>query len=309
MPKSHWGRRRGMIAGTLGAFLFVSGCSLLTQKEATPEPPPPSSSSSAPSSRAPASSAPTTDTPPDTTGDEPAPADSPLITDLRLCGLDSYDSQANICRRATPQSRGSDLHCSATVEVGQADGFTVSFYRDGLLAYETDVDFPKEMQGTTVPIYGKFGAGQLDLPGGEWLCEIALSTGDRETGRMSMTGPAAGLSQAMACDSAAVYEQGSTKHCRANAAVVERNASRISCSALLAYPGESEIEMQVEWKTAKSSGERSLGTNQSPFGVLVYHASFNPQFLDGKNEFGPGDYQCRYYIDGDEVANHRFRVG
>lgn len=237
------------------------------------------------------------------------PADSDIITDLALCGDDTYDTAENRCPETTADIATSALHCTADAQIEQAGPLGVRFYRDGALAFEVGADVPEEAVGSQVPLYADINVGQLELPQGEWACEMVLPGDVRETGETTVQGPAERFSQGSACNNSRVFEDGPVTHCIQDEGTLAATTPEIGCSGVVTDVLDKTIEIRAEWDTEETSGRRTLGSLDSPGGVLVVHGNMTSQALQDEAEFLPGDYRCVVLIDGEEIGAHDFQVG
>lgn len=237
------------------------------------------------------------------------PADTDLITGLALCGDDTYDTVEDICPQMATDFTTSALHCTADAQIEQAGALQVRFYRDGTLAYEITADIPEAAVGNQAPLFADMNVGELDMPQGTWGCEMALADGSRQTAETTVQGPDERFSQGMACDNSQVFQEGPVTHCRQGEDTLAPSTPEIGCSGVVTDVLGSEIQIRAEWDTESSSGDRVLGTLDSPGGVLVIHGNMTSQALTGDPQFPPGDYRCVILVDGEEVGDHEFGVG
>lgn len=324
---------RRAAAGVLGGLLLLSACSdpgpevVEAQPPTSPTAQAPVESTEAENTDTETTEAETTEPESPTTADEPAttsaqqttsstpqeqlfePADSDLISTMALCGDDTYDTVADVCPETTSDFTTSALHCTADAEIEQAGTMQVRFYRDGSLAYEISADIPEGAVGNQAPLYADMNVGELDLPQGTWGCEMGLSDGSKETAETTIQGPNERFSQGRACDNSQIFEEGPVTHCLQDEATLAPDTPEIGCSGVVTDVLGAEIQIRAEWDTDSSSGDRVLGTLESPGGVLVIHGNMGPQALTGDPEFPAGDYRCTVLVDGEEVGGHDFRVG
>ncbi|MGB5951393.1 MAG: hypothetical protein WBG57_02635 [Ornithinimicrobium sp.] len=237
----------------------------------------------------------------------PEPADSELITNVALCGDDTYDASNDTCPEMDGGFTTSALHCTADAQIEEAGPLAVRFYRNGSLAFVADTTVPEAAVGTTVPLFADINTAELTLPGGDWTCEMQLGEQTRETAQTTVDGPTERVSQGRACDNDETVSAQGVTHCDTDVAKVAADAAEVGCSAVLTDTLDTELEIKAQWDTQESgSGERVLGTLQPTSGILVGHGFMTSQALTGTPNFSPGDYTCIFSIDGEEVGVHEF---
>lgn len=317
----HVGIRRRVAAAAVGGLLLLTGCGDPAPEVLEPEVVEPEAPASATTSEAPVTteeespttteeesptSAGQTSADPDAQGPERSDADQ--VTNLALCGDDTYDTVEDRCPQMSSDLTTSALHCTADAEIELAGPLEVRFYRDGGLAFQVGADIPEASVGNQVPLYADINVGRLQLPQGTWVCEIVLPGDTRETGETTVEGPSERFSQGSACNNSAVFEEGPVTHCLRDAGTLAPSTPEIGCSGVVTDVLGKEIEIRAEWENEESEGWRTLGTLDSTGGVLVAHGSMTSQGLLDEPEFPPGDYRCVVLVDGDEIGGHDFTV-
>jgi hypothetical protein len=318
------GIRRRAAAAAVGGLLLLNGCGDPAPEVVEPEAPASPTTSEAPATTE--EESPTTGEESPTTSEQesptsagqpsadpdaqgPDPSDADQVTNLALCGDDTYDTVDDRCPQMSSDFTTSALHCTADAQIDQAGPLEVRFYRDGGLAFQVGADIPEASVGNQVPLYADINVGRLELPQGTWVCELVLPGDTRETGETTVQGPGERFSQGSACNNSAVFEEGPVTHCLQDAGTLAPSTPEIGCSGVVTDVLDKEIEIRAEWENEESTGWRTLGTLDSPGGVLVAHGSMTSQGLLDEPEFPPGDYRCVVLVEGDEIGGHDFTVG
>ncbi|MDQ3383345.1 MAG: hypothetical protein M3519_06130 [Actinomycetota bacterium] len=235
-------------------------------------------------------------------------AGSDLITEVAMCGDDTYDGAADLCPEMSADFTTSSVHCTAQVQIEVEGALDVRFHRDGGLVQSIGAEIPAQVVGQQVPIFADTNVGELELPGGTWGCEVVLPDGSTGTGETTVAGPTEPFSQGRACDNSDLFTEGPVTHCASDSPTLPSSTPEIGCSGVLSDSLDAEVEVWAEFDTEQASGEELLGTLLSPAGVLVVHGHMTAQALLGEPEFPSGSYSCRVMVDGEEVGSHDFEV-
>ncbi|CAN5455339.1 hypothetical protein BH23ACT6_BH23ACT6_00220 [soil metagenome] len=310
MTPSHPRAGSGVLAALMSAALLLSGCADGDADAPSVEEVSPTSTSEPGGQATEVTESADTEKTSDAQPTGPQPADSDLITDLAMCGDDTYDEDSDACPGMDADFTTPALHCTAQAQLEEAGPLEVRFYRNGGLAFVAAAEIPQEAVGTQAPLFADVNVGELDLPGGDWTCEMQIGASTRETGQTSVNGPAERFSSGRACNNADTFSAQGVTHCTSDVPTLQTNTEEIGCSAVLTDTLDAEMEIRAEWETdAEGAGERSLGSVNSPAGILVAHGFMTSQAVTGTAEFAPGTYRCRFLVDGEDVGAHEFTVG
>ncbi|MBA2695767.1 MAG: hypothetical protein H0U62_07990 [Actinobacteria bacterium] len=162
------GIRRRAAAAAVGGLLLLNGCGDPAPEVVEPEAPASPTTSEAPATTE--EESPTTGEESPTTSEQESPtsagqpsadpdaqgpdlSDADQVTNLALCGDDTYDTMDDRCPQMSSDFTTSALHCTADAQIDQAGPLEVRFYRDGGLAFQVGADIPEASVGHQVPLY------------------------------------------------------------------------------------------------------------------------------------------------------------
>ncbi len=220
---------------------------------------------------------------------------------MALCGDDTYD--ADTCPKPDSGFTTSNLHCSGEAKIEEGGVLSVNFYYEGTDVYTITTDVPEDAAGSTLPVFAFFGVGKLDLPGGEWACDMTLGDGQVASVETAVDGPTEAHSQAMSCDDKDVYSDGDTSACLEDDAELASGVAEGTCSAILTGAKDATTKIVADVMTGGQSEEVFSGEFESPGGVVVASGtiSADPVLPDG-------DYTCRMLLIDEEVGSQGFSV-
>lgn len=289
---------------TLTLALALSACG--TNEPEVTEPPAASSAPSEPAETAAVTEEPTVAESPTETAEETSTQEGSgeaTITNMAMCGDDTYDADADICPAPDSGFTTSDLHCSGEAKIEEGGVLSVNFYYEGTDVYTITTDVPQDAAGSTLPVFAFFGVGKLDLPGGDWACDMTLGDGKVASVETAVEGPTEAYSQAMSCDSKDVYSDGETSACLEDDSELSSGVTEGTCSAVLTGAKDATIKIVADVVTGGESEEVFLGEFESPGGVVVASGT-----ISADSELPKGDYTCRMLLDDEEVGSHGFTV-
>lgn len=330
--------RAKSLATAVACAALVAGCSASPDTSVTPKP---SSASAVDTSSmygragTPATPAPGPTEAPFVAPTKKAPkaATSPHITGQRLCAGSAFDEKAGTCTWGLASWPVRDLHCSANVKTPRYGKVTARFYRDGLPQYETEIDIPKNKKGKKVPLYVSVAAGDMELPGGTWACEMVLPSGQRSTTQDTVASPASpedpAPEQGTQRQQAAIHLRACTEddlvdvqegvaHCAKHQPTIAAGAKKAVCSALFSGVKDRIIKVRVRYSPAadpQSSQVQTLRSSRAGSGLFVSDVRLNPKGFAADeaavNSPGmpAGDYSCEWLIDGKLAAERDFTIG
>lgn len=236
---------------------------------------------------------------------EPSPesSGSATMTNMALCGDDTYDAEADVCPEPDSGFTTSELHCTGEAEIEEGGLLEVNFYYEGEDIYNITINVPDDAVGSTVPVFAFFGVGRLDIPGGTWACDIAMGGEDLANTETQVEGPTEAYSQAMSCDSEDVYTDEGTSACLEDDPQLSSGVAEGTCSAVLTGAKDATIKIVADVETDGNTEEVFLGEFESPAGVVVASGTISAAPI-----LPDGDYTCRMLLNDEEVGSHGFSV-
>ncbi len=228
---------------------------------------------------------------------------SATITELAMCGDDTYDAEADVCPKPHSDFTTSELHCTGEAEVTEGGVLEVNFYYEGEDAYTITAEVPTSAAGSTVPVFAFFGVGRLDIPGGAWKCDMTMGGEDVASTQTQVDGPTEAYSQAMSCDSKDVYTDADTSACLEDDSRLSSGVAEGTCSAVLTGAKGATIKIVADVESDGNTEEVFLGEFESPAGVVVASGTISAEPM-----LPDGDYTCRMLMNDEEVGSHGFSV-
>jgi hypothetical protein len=228
---------------------------------------------------------------------EPAGSQAPDMSQMRVCGADSFSLDGARCLRDERATgvRGGTLHCSARVQGLAGSSFKGTFSYRGR-------SFPGQIG--TIPgdghVYTSLSIPVGEFPGGTWRCEIRSGT-SKAAATFTSTGPRGPLTSPAVCLTKNTVPTTTARACRADrSAKPLRPTSRITCSAVYSLARGKTASAELRYGGKPTGLELAY---RLPLPVSVF--SIN---ISQKGSLPAGQYACVFSLEGKALVTKRFAI-
>ncbi len=272
------------------------------------------------------SSGPTVSPPPASVASEPAPsatgsgddggtgavtAGDTTLSPVTMCGKEGFDEETRRCRHQTSGAETTALYCSFTVTTTSGGKLQARFFHNGRLVLTRSTTQPAQSSEQSIPLHGMVGSGALELPGGDWRCEVDGPHGLHQSASATIEGPTERVSQGTVCDQDDLTTVDGVRSCGEGTDRLPYGTRLIACSALILDVRDTHVDVRLDLDaggTKRSTTAQGDGPTTS--GIIVSLGTFGPAALDIPMEAAlpRGDYACVWLVDGTEIGRTPFTI-
>ena len=290
--------------GAVVAAVRLVGAAACSRSGPTVSPPPASAGSAAPS--------PTT-----AQGNGAVTSGDTTLSPVVMCGREGYDEEAHRCSHPTRGARTTGLYCSFTMTTTAGGDLHARFFHNGRLVLTRSTTQPAQSSEQVVPLHGSVGTGALELPGGDWRCEVDGPDGLHQSASATLDGPTDRVSQGIACSQDDLTTVDDVRSCdpdTGTGAGTDRlpyGTRLVACSALILDVRDAHVDVRLDLDadgTRRSATAQGDGPTKS--GIVVSLGTFGPSALDipAEAELPRGDYACVWLVNGTEIGRTTFTI-